>query len=198
MLIKADLLAAIAPKNRGILATDTDRLAIQSLVARLEDRNPTPQPLAAVELLEGNWRLLYTTSRELLNIDRLPLASLGSIYQYIGLAEQRIYNLAEVIGPPLLNGLVAVSAQFEAVSDRRVNVGFERGVLGLQSLLGYQSPHQFIQQLQTTRKFSLLQGIDFHINRQNQSGWLEITYLDQDLRIGRGNQGNIFVLRRAK
>ncbi|MGL4881863.1 MAG: PAP/fibrillin family protein, partial [Waterburya sp.] len=27
-----------------------------------------------------------------------------------------------------------------------------------------------------------------------QKGWLDITYLDEDMRIGRGNEGNVFVL----
>jgi hypothetical protein len=197
MLAKSDLMEAIAPVKRGLTATDTDRLAIQAVAARLEDRNPTPNPLEAEALLEGDWRLLYTTSRELLNIDRVPLASLGQIYQSIRLSENRIYNLAEVKGPPLMAGLVAVAARLEAVSQRRVNVRFERGVIGLQSLLGYQNPAQFIRTLQTTPKLSVLKGIDFSINAERQSGWLEVTYLDQDLRIGRGNQGNLFVLQKV-
>jgi hypothetical protein len=40
-------------------------------------------------------------------------------------------------------------------------------------------------------------AIDFQIKREDQKGWLETTYLDQDLRIGRGNEGNLFVLKRA-
>jgi hypothetical protein len=197
MLGKVDLLEALAPVKRGLAATDNDRLAIQAAATRLEDRNPTAAPLDAAELLEGDWRLLYTTSRELLNIDRFPLASLGQIYQCIRLAENRIYNIAEVIGPPLLSGLVAVAARLEPVSDRRVNVRFERGVVGLQGPLGYQSPAQFIQVLQRQEKFSLLKGIDFAINADRQAGWLEVTYLDKDLRIGRGNQGNLFVLQKV-
>lgn len=197
MLGKTDLLNALAPVKRGLTATETDRLAIQAAAARLEGRNPTPDPLEAVDLLEGDWRLLYTTSQELLNIDRVPLAALGQIYQCIRLAENRIYNLAEVQGPLLLSGLVAVAARLEPVTKRRVNVRFDRGVIGLQSRLGYQSPAQFVQTLQTTNKFSLLKGIDFSINAERQSGWLEITYLDKDIRIGRGNQGNLFVLQKV-
>ena len=198
ILAKADLLEILAPVNRGLQATETDRLAIQVAATRLEDRNPTPNPLEATTLLEGDWRLLYTTSRELLNIDRFPLGSLGQIYQCIRLSENRIYNLAEVMGPPLLSGLVAVAARLEPVSNRRVDVRFERGVFGLQTLLNYQNPTQFIHSLQTTRKFSLLKAIDFSINAERQAGWLEITYLDQDLRIGRGNQGNLFVLQKVQ
>lgn len=197
MLGKVELLDAVAGTNRGINSSPGDRSTIQAAAATLEGRNPTSAPLEATDRLNGDWLLLYTTSRELLNIDRLPLASLGPIYQCIRLAENRIYNIAEVDGPPLLSGLVAVAATLEPVSDRRVNVGFERGVVGLRQALGYRSPAHFIETMQTTPKFSLLQGIDFSINRDRQSGWLEVTYLDDDLRIGRGNQGSLFVLQKV-
>ncbi|MBE9138557.1 PAP/fibrillin family protein [Nodosilinea sp. LEGE 07088] len=197
MLGKAELLDAVASVNRGINTTPDDRTAIQAAATTLEGRNPTPDPLQATALLDGDWRLLYTTSQELLNIDRIPLASLGPIYQCLRLAENRVYNIAEIQGPPLLSGLVSVVASLEPVSTQRVNVRFERGVVGLQTALGYQSPSQLIQALQTTPKFSLLRGIDFAINRDRSAGWLEITYLDDDLRIGRGNQGSLFVLQKV-
>ncbi|MBU6230825.1 MAG: PAP/fibrillin family protein [Cyanobacteria bacterium REEB459] len=196
MLGKAELLETLAPLDRGLRATPEDRLAVQAAVVKLEGRNPTADPLAAAHLLNGNWRLLYTTSTELLNLGRLPLTSLGPIYQALRLEENRIYNLAEVVGPPGLSGLVAVSARLEAVSQSRARVYFERGVLGLQSLLGYSSADQFIVRLQANPKLPLLQGIDFTINSQREPGWLEITYLDENLRISRGNQGNLFVLTR--
>ncbi len=193
MLGKAELLAAITPLNRGITATASDRLAVDAATVRLEERNPTPEPLTD-DRLEGDWRLLYTTSRELLNINRLPFASLGPIYQCLRLQENRIYNIAEVLGPPLLSGLVTVAARLEPVSNRRVNVRFERGIFGLKRLLSYQSPSQFMTVLETVPHLSLVQGVDFSINADRQSGWLEVTYLDDDLRISRGNQGNLFIL----
>ncbi|MCU0517995.1 MAG: PAP/fibrillin family protein, partial [Oscillatoria sp. Prado101] len=39
MIGKAALLEAIAGKNRGLLATETDKQAILAAVAQLEDRN---------------------------------------------------------------------------------------------------------------------------------------------------------------
>lgn len=205
MLSKNDLKNAIAPTNRGIAASASDRQALASLIAQLEDRNPTPDPLSHLELLEGDWRLLYTTSQELLGIDRVPLAQLGNIYQCVRTASSRIYNIAEIEGLPYLDSLVSVVAGFApagasedeasaAQLRRRVNVKFNRAVLGLQRALGYRSPAQYIEQLEQTEKMSLLKGIDFAINAERQQGWLEITYLDKDLRIGRGNQGSLFVL----
>ncbi len=204
MLSKNDLRNAIASKNRGIAATDNDKQVIASIVARVEDLNPTPEPLSEPELLAGDWRLLYTTSQELLGIDKVPLAQLGDIYQCVRPESARIYNIAEIKSLPYCEALVSVVAGFEPASDenakvdgiskRRVNVKFNRGVIGLQRALGYQSPEQYIEKLEATEKMNLLQGIDFAINSDRQQGWLEVTYLDGDLRIGRGNQGSIFVL----
>lgn len=195
MLEKTDLLDAIASTNRGLLAAPEQKQDILEKVARLEACNPTPMALKATDLLNGNWQLLYTTSAELLGIDRFPLLMLGNIYQCVRLEQQRIYNLAEI--KSIVGGLVSVTATFEAVSDKRVNVQFDRAIFGLQSTLGYQSPDQFIQAMQQTAKFNLLKGIDFGVSSNRDPGWLEITYLDQTMRIGRGNQGSVFVLRKV-
>ncbi|WP_424102207.1 PAP/fibrillin family protein [Moorena producens] len=191
MIGKAELLEAIAGKNRGLLASKTDKTAILAAVTQLEGRNPTPRPLEAQDLLDGNWRLLYTTSQELLNLDGFPLVQLGQIYQFVRTSDTKIYNIAELSGIPYLEGVVCVCAKFEPVSQCRVNVRFDRSIIGLQSLLSYSSANDFIEQIEAGKKFP---AIDFPINRDNQQGWLEITYLDDDLRIGRGNQGSLFVL----
>jgi hypothetical protein len=191
MIAKAKLLEAIAGKNRGLLTTELDKQAILSVIAQLEDQNPNPLPLQVPDKLDGNWRLLYTTSQDLLRIDQLPLFKLGQIYQYIRAREAKIYNIAEVYGVPYLEGLVSVAARFEAVSDRRVQVKFERSILGLQRLIDYQSPDHFIEAIEAGQKFA---AIDFNITNRDQQGWLDVTYLDDDLRIGRGNEGSVFVL----
>ena len=191
MLGKATLLEAIAGTNRGLMATEIQKQGILAAIAQLEDRNPTPRPLEAAELLEGDWRLLYTTSRGILGIDRFPFLNLGQVYQSIRVVESKVYNVAEVFGLPLVEGIVSVAARFQPVSDRRVDVRFERSILGLQRLLNYQSPAAFIQELESGRK---LTAIDFAITNPNQQGWLDITYLDADLRISRGNEGSVFVL----
>ncbi|NJO39969.1 MAG: fibrillin [Cyanobacteria bacterium CRU_2_1] len=195
MLGKAKLLETIAGKNRGILATELDKQAVLSAVAQLEDHNPTPQPLNALDKLDGNWRLLYTTSQDLLQLDRLPFLKLGQIYQSIRVQTTKLYNIAEVFGLPYLEGIVSVAARFEPQSERRVKVDFERSIIGLQRLIDYRSPDDLIEQIEAGTKFK---AIDFTITNREQQGWLEITYLDDDLRIGRGNEGNIFVLTKVK
>ena len=191
MMGKAELMDAIAGKNRGLLATERDKQAILMAIARLEERNPTPRPVEASDLLDGNWRLLYTTSRSLLNIDQLPLLKLGQIYQCIRAKTKSVYNIAEVYGLPYLEGFVSVAARFEPVSESRVQVQFERSIFGLQRLIGYQSPGNFIQQIETGKKFA---AIDISLDSRDQQGWLDITYLDDNLRLGRGNEGSVYVL----
>ncbi|MEH1806828.1 PAP/fibrillin family protein [Nostoc sp.] len=191
MMGKAALIDAIAGTNRGLLATEEQKQAILAAIANLEDFNPTPRPVEASNLLDGNWRLLYTTSKALLNLDRLPLCKLGQIYQYIRVETTSVYNIAEIFGLPYLEGLVSVAAKFEPVSGRRVQVKFERSIIGLQRLIEYNSPVNFIQQIEEGRKFP---GIDLAIKSDKQQGWLDITYIDNDLRIGRGNEGSVFVL----
>jgi hypothetical protein len=191
MIGKSDLYTAIARCNRGILATATERSAILAIIAQLEDRNPTPRSTEAGDRLDGDWQLLYTTSRGILGIDQLPFLKLGQVYQCIRMQTSQLYNIAEVYGIPALEGIVSVAARFFPVSERRVEVQFERSILGLQRLIGYGSPQAFIQQLETGQS---LTAIDFKINPRDQNGWLDITYLDDDLRIGRGNEGSIFVL----
>ncbi|MFN6563075.1 MAG: PAP/fibrillin family protein [Nostoc sp. ChiSLP01] len=191
MLGKTALIDAIAGTNRGLLATQTQKQAILAAIANLEDFNPTPRPVEAKELLDGNWRLLYTTSKALLNLDGLPLCKLGQIYQCIRVETTSVYNIAEIYGLPYLEGLISVAAKFRPVSHRRVEVKFERSIIGLQRLIEYNSPGTFIQQIKAGRKFP---AIDFPINNDRQQGWLDITYIDNDLRIGRGNEGSVFVL----
>lgn len=194
MVTKNTLLDAIAGTNRGLLATETQKQAILAAIASLEDFNPTPRPMQASHLLEGDWRLLYTTSKALLNLDRFPLCKLGQIYQCIRVETKSVYNIAEIYGLPSLEGLVSVAAKFDPVPERRVQVKFQRSIFGLQRLIAYKSPATFIQQIESGKKFT---AFDFSINSDQQQGWLDITYLDHDLRIGRGNEGSVFVLSKA-
>ncbi len=192
---KAELLELIAGRNRGLLDNEIERVKVLSLIEQLEEHNPTAEPVKAKDLLEGNWRLLYTTSKGLLGLDRFPLVQLGQIYQCLRTAQARVYNIAEVVGVPFFEGLISVTASFEPVSERRVNVKFDRYIIGLQRLLNYRSPNKFIEEIETGKNFFPL---DFKIENREQKGWLDITYLDNDLRIGRGNEGSVFVLSKDK
>lgn len=192
MIGKSNLIDIVAGTNRGLLVNAAQQQAILAAIANLEDFNPTPRPLAS-NLLEGDWRLLYTTSKALLNIDRLPFFQLGQIYQCIRVETNSVYNIAEIYGIPALEGLVSVVAQFTPLSPSRLQVKFQRSIIGFQRLIGYTTPGNFVQQIESGH-FQNKLAFDFPIQSQQQQAWLDITYLDDDLRIARGNEGNVFVL----
>ncbi len=194
MSAKEALLGAIAGCNRGLLATEADKVTVLGAISRLEDTNPTPAPLQRPDLLDGNWRLLYTTSKGILGLGQLPLLQAGQIYQHVRPETQKIVNLAELVGIPWLEGLVGVVASFEAASPTRAEVRFERSIFGLQRLLRYESVANLIDRLESGEQFGPL---DFSIENRDRQGWLEITYLDENLRVGRGNEGSVFVLAKA-
>ena len=207
MSFKAELLQAIAGKNRGLLSTEKDNVDILTAVEKLEDHNPTTNPLDYPQMLDGDWRLLYTTSKSILNIENLPFVHLGEIYQCVRTEAYKIYNIAEIVGLPFLDGLISVAAKFETVSDKRINVKFNRSIIGLQRLVGYLSPKDLITKIEKGKHFP---PFDFNFGEQTLSkffsgwwnsssepSWLEITYLDDDLRIGRGHLGNVFILEKC-
>ncbi len=191
MTAKENLLAVLAGKNRGLLLKPGEAQVVLDVVDRLEGINPNPTITEAFDILAGDWRLLYTTSTSLLNIDVPPLARLGQVYQCLRPRSGKLYNIAEIIGLPYLDGLVATAAKFQAISENRVDVKFQRWIVGLQGLMEYQTPSEFIDQIETDKRFAAL---DIPIDENNQDNWLDFTYLDEDLRICRGHKGNLFIL----
>jgi hypothetical protein len=191
MTAKTDLLDILATKNRGLTASDNEKQLIDALIVRTEAFNPTPNPVECPELLNGDWRLIYTTSSSLLNLGRIPLSQLGNIYQSIRTDTSSVYNIAEVNSLLYLSSLVSVVAKFTPTNAQRVQVNFVRSIAGLQKMLDYRSPTTWIDRLNSGQK---LPAIDFPINSTNTDSWLDTTYLDETMRISRGNQGSVFVL----
>ncbi|WP_017325460.1 PAP/fibrillin family protein [Synechococcus sp. PCC 7336] len=191
---KSALLEAIAaaPAPSGLPEPSAE---IDRLVAALEAFNPTAAPTAAAELLSGNWRTLYTTSSELLRLGKtLPGFKSRGIYQCIWAKRQLLCNVGEINGLPGLGGIVAVRATFQVVSDRRVSVKFLQAMVGSQAVMNYDLD-SFLALMQHRPQQIPAVKVTFP-ERREQRGWLDITYLDRNLRIGRGNQGNLFVLDR--
>jgi hypothetical protein len=82
-MFKDDLLEAIAGKNRGLLASETDKVAILSAITQLEDRNPTPKPLE----LEA---FIYYQYGTLGNRSRSPIKVRPNLSMFAGSRKQSI------------------------------------------------------------------------------------------------------------
>ncbi|CAN0877457.1 Fibrillin protein 5 homolog [Linum grandiflorum] len=85
-----------------------------------------------------------------------------------------------VRGLNLLNGQLTIVASFKIVSKSRVGITYTGSRI---------TPEQLMNVFQ--KNYDLLLSIF------NPEGWLELTYVDDEMRIGRDEKGNIFVLERS-
>lgn len=177
------------------LKIDTNKAAeIEQLTVDLESLNPHPQPLQnATNLLNGAWQLQYSTAREIRTLDSLPLGlKVGRVYQVINVADKQFFNLAQVKHPwKIISGYVKVTASFElaidtsSVPDKRINVYFDKRYLAIDKIVGFNTPQ--------LNPFKVVAAN----GPQGRIATLDITYLDETFRIGRGGDKSLFILNKA-
>ncbi|MDZ7958309.1 MAG: PAP/fibrillin family protein [Aulosira sp. DedQUE10] len=165
---------------------------IEQLTTELESLNPNPKPLLnAISLLEGTWLLKYSTAREIRVLASLPLGlKVGKVYQVINIANKSFFNLAFVKHPlRLISGYVKVTASFEPATEdlsplanKRINVYFDKRYLSIEKIIGINTPQ--------LNPFKVVPAN----NPTGRIATLDITYLDETLRIGRGGDGSLFIL----
>ncbi|KAL2521369.1 putative plastid-lipid-associated protein 7 [Forsythia ovata] len=184
--IKRDIYDALQGINRGIFGvTSTKKTEILKLVELLESQNPNPEPTSCLEKVSGSWKLIYSTIT-ILGSKRTKLGlrdfiSLGDFVQSIDVVEGKAVNAVKFSakGLNLLNGQLTIEASFKIASKSRVDISYIKSVI---------TPEQLMNVFR--KNFDLLLGIF------NPEGWLEITYVDDSMRIGRDDKGNIFILER--
>ncbi|WOK97695.1 putative plastid-lipid-associated protein 4, chloroplastic [Canna indica] len=160
--IKEELLAEIAPLDRGADATPEDQERIDQIARELEAVNAIKEPLKS-DLLNGKWELIYTTSRSILQVQRPKfLRPNGKIYQAINADTLRAQNMETW---PYFN---QVTANLVPLNSRRVKVQFD--TFKIFGLIPIKAPGR-------------------------GRGELEITYLDEEVRVSRGDKGNLFILK---
>lgn len=187
--IRAALYQKLEGINRGIFGvTSAKKLEIQGLVELLESQNPTPQPTDyLLNKVDGCWKLVYSTIT-VLGAKRTKLGlrnfiTLGDFIQIIDVAKEKAVNVIKfnVSGFKLLTGQLNIEASYKIVSKSRVDIKLENSSI---------TPDQLMTIFQ--KNYDLLLAIF------NPEGWLEITYVDDTMRIGRDDKGNIFILERTE
>lgn len=116
--------------------------------------------------VNGDWSLDYTTSDSILGKGGFP--RVGPIIQNIDTTTLSAKNSEVVKYFYLFDVPRSVTAELSPVSSKLTDVKFKRFTLGP---VGFDAPESF-------------------------RGSLDITYLDEEVRLTRGDKGNIFVLTR--
>ncbi|KAJ8909077.1 hypothetical protein NDN08_005774 [Rhodosorus marinus] len=182
---------ALAGPDRGIFGMEGEhRDRVHELLAEVERMTPHPEPTSVIDsVVAGDWRVLYTSltilgarrTKLALSTSKKPgLVELGHIYQSIQPESKVATNKVE-FSVMKVSGTFTVTATYEVESDTRVGVTFQNSELMpamLEKLLG--------------QNLGLLTEIF------NPEGHLDITFVDDTLRIGRDHKDNIFVLERVR
>ncbi|XAR65708.1 hypothetical protein NMG60_11009901 [Bertholletia excelsa] len=216
-LLKKKLVGSFYGTDRGLRATSETRAEIVELITQLEAKNPTPAPTEALSMLNGKWILAYTSFVGLFPLlsRTLPLVKVEEISQTIDSQNFTVQNSVLFSGP-LATTSFSTNAKFEVRSPKRVQIKFEEGIIGTPQLtdsivlpenvelLGQRidlTPFKgILTSVQDTassvvKTISNRPPLKFNIpSNTNAESWLLTTYLDEELRISRGDAGSIFVL----
>ena len=144
---------------------------LQTLIQRVEQEQPADLTNAS-GLLLGVWELRWSSSKQPW---LKPSAGLENL-QILDPDQGRGCNLLRLRTPFSALGGVSVQAELHVADSKRVMVRFWRG-----GLLGPSLPNR--QQLRWMQQV-----------QQSTPAWLDITVLDEQLRICRGNAGTTFAL----
>lgn len=172
-VFKDVLLEKVLPLNFGRTIADvpSEQAEIEKLARQAEATNKSTNPSTDPNL-SAKWKMVYTTSKSILRVKLPSLLQPVEITQYIDAANLRAYN-EEVfkIGPFKFTN--AVEAKLTPRSNSLFDVNFVQ--------------------------FIVFGFLKFNVEKNdNFKGYLDITYLDEDTRISRGNKGNLFVLVKDK
>eukprot|EP00898_Chlorokybus_atmophyticus_P005158 jgi/Chlat1/5643/Chrsp369S05396 len=192
---KAALVRAVArAKRSGSNLPPEERAPILRLIEELEAENPT-RDTAKDPRLGGKWSLLYTapTKAETENVaGRLEgpfLARFRALSK--GPAEVKERSITQVIDADA--GKVSNIAEF--------TFGGKPGTLSINGSAEVAPGDPTIRCLVTFLSFSIKLGwlnLSLPLNWISPKGWIDTTYLDDDLRISRGDKGSVFVAAKAK
>ena len=125
-----------------------------------------------IEKLKGIWELRWSSSNA-------PFLNYSSLIDNLQILNPSKSNAMNLLKPRGINGIIGtgIVAKLDLISDIRVGVKFTHA--------GFVGPS-----IGSTKLKALAQI------KKEQNGWLDITYLSNNLRICRGDKGTVFVLRR--
>ncbi|XP_024542843.1 plastid lipid-associated protein 3, chloroplastic isoform X2 [Selaginella moellendorffii] len=177
-------------------ATSEQKQKILSLVEELERMNPTENPVNS-HLLSGTWALLYTAPLNEEIVDRYAGTEEGPFLSRIKpLAFGTIKQTRSLQIIDSINGSVKNIADFSFLG---INGSLCINAAAVKSL---EPDTQGVRLLVTFESFVLtinrIRVATISLAFIKPKGWVDTTYLDDDMRVGRGDKGSIFVAVRTK
>jgi len=157
-------------RDRGHPGSAAEAPRVRELLQRLEHLQPANLATES-DRLTGVWELRWSSGRQ----PYLTVAPWLENLQLLDPRRGRAMNLLRLAGPVAPLAGIAVQARIAVEGTQRVGVRFVRG--------GWLGPRIGEQRLQLLREVN-----------QSFPAWLDITVLDDDLRVCRGNAGTLFAL----
>eukprot|EP00252_Welwitschia_mirabilis_P003257 TRINITY_DN13350_c0_g1_i1.p1 TRINITY_DN13350_c0_g1~~TRINITY_DN13350_c0_g1_i1.p1 ORF type:complete len:265 (-),score=40.23 TRINITY_DN13350_c0_g1_i1:341-1135(-) len=195
--LKSKLLISISGLDRGLVANESDLINVESVAKELEDSSGIVDLSLDVGKLGGSWRLVYSSAfasgslgglRPGPPTGRLPL-TLGQVFQRIDTITNDFDNVVNLrIGTPWPFPEIEVTAtlahRFEVLGRANVRIIYERTNVQLSGNLSQVVPFpiELPQLPEPLRPPSNIRSGDF-----------EVTFVDKDLRITRGDRGELRV-----
>ena len=158
---------------------------IDKIIQTLEEINPIPQPLSSNNqtLIFGNWQLIYASNgtvvtRQVATIPDWTGIKIKQVYQILSAGDSGIAtsNCAKIELPLLGEWKIQANGVWKCDRDQTTAlVSFDE--FAFQATKPFNLPELKIPVLEAFR---------------NEAVWIT-TYLDEEIRVGRGKTGNLFL-----
>ncbi|PKA53739.1 putative plastid-lipid-associated protein 6, chloroplastic [Apostasia shenzhenica] len=192
---KLKLLSAVSGLNRGLAANEEDLRSAESAAKELEATSGPVDLVKDLDKLQGRWKLIYSSafssrtlggSRPGPPTGRFPI-TLGQVFQRIDVVSKDFDNIVELeFGTPwpfpLVEATATLAHKFERTGTARIKITFEKTTLEPRGNLSQLPPLEVPRLPDALRPPS-----------NTRSGEFEVTYVDSDFRITRGDREELRV-----
>ncbi|XP_072968982.1 plastid-lipid-associated protein 6, chloroplastic [Typha angustifolia] len=194
--LKLKLLSAVSGLNRGLAASEEDLRIAEAAARELEAIGGVVDLTKDLDKLQGRWRLIYSSafssrtlggSRPGPPTGRLIPITLGQVFQRIDILSKDFDNIVELqLGTPWplppIEATATLAHKFELVGTSNIKIKFEKTTVKPTGSFSQLPPFEVPRLPDSLRPPS-----------NTGSGEFEVTYLDADTRITRGDRGELRV-----
>ncbi|KAK6122731.1 hypothetical protein DH2020_019797 [Rehmannia glutinosa] len=194
--LKIKLLSAVSGLNRGLAASADDLRKAEAAAKELESAGDPVYLPNDIDKLQGRWKLIYSSafssrtlggSRPGPPTGRLLPITLGQVFQRIDVFSKDFDNIVELeLGAPWplppIEVTATLSHKFELIGTGGIKITFEKTTVKTTGNLSQLPPLDIPRLPDALRPPS-----------NTGSGEFEVTYLDSDTRITRGDRGELRV-----